>query len=91
MEASSVGGGATGIGGGASSTGGGASSAGGGASSPNPLFLCPANAMYMAGQEMEEVLERDNVTIGRHLGKVGRQRLALDCGGCGVGLKRAPL
>lgn len=28
--------------------------------------------MYMAGQEMENVLERDNVTIRKHLGKVGK-------------------
>uniref|UniRef100_H3CD22 Lipid droplet-associated hydrolase n=1 Tax=Tetraodon nigroviridis TaxID=99883 RepID=H3CD22_TETNG len=31
---------------------------------------CAANAMYMAGQEMVKVLERDNVTIGKHLGKI---------------------
>lgn len=37
-----------------------------------PPLLCAANAMYMAGQEMEKVLERDNGTIRRHLGKVRR-------------------
>ncbi|XP_011618241.2 lipid droplet-associated hydrolase [Takifugu rubripes] len=31
---------------------------------------CAANAMYMAGQEMEKVFERDNGTIRRHLGKL---------------------
>lgn len=42
-----------------------------------PPLLCAANAMYMAGQEMEKVLERDNGTIGRHLGKVRRQIASL--------------
>lgn len=37
---------------------------------------CTANAMYMAGQEMEKVLERDNVTIRRHLAKVGKCQFA---------------
>lgn len=31
---------------------------------------CAANALYMAGQEMKNVLERDNVTIRKHLGKI---------------------
>lgn len=35
-----------------------------------PPLLCAANAMYMAAQEMDEVVERDSRTIGRHLGKV---------------------
>lgn len=43
-----------------------------------PPLLCAANAMYMAGQEMEKVLERDNGTIGRHLGKVRRQFVSLN-------------
>lgn len=34
------------------------------------LFLYLANAMYMGGQEMRKVLERDNVTIGKNLEKV---------------------
>ncbi|XP_051252257.1 lipid droplet-associated hydrolase [Dicentrarchus labrax] len=31
---------------------------------------CAANAMYMGGQEMKKVLERDNVTINKNLGKL---------------------
>uniref|UniRef100_UPI003AAB059A lipid droplet-associated hydrolase n=1 Tax=Centroberyx gerrardi TaxID=166262 RepID=UPI003AAB059A len=31
---------------------------------------CAANAMYMGGQEMREVLERDNITIKKNLEKV---------------------
>lgn len=31
---------------------------------------CAANAMYMGGQEMKKVLERDNVTIKKHLDKL---------------------
>lgn len=31
---------------------------------------CAANAMYMGGQEMKKVLERDNVTIRKHLKKL---------------------
>uniref|UniRef100_A0A8C4DQM4 Lipid droplet-associated hydrolase n=1 Tax=Dicentrarchus labrax TaxID=13489 RepID=A0A8C4DQM4_DICLA len=34
------------------------------------LFLFVANAMYMGGQEMKKVLERDNVTINKNLGKL---------------------
>ncbi len=34
------------------------------------MFLFVANAMYMGGQEMKKVLERDNVTIRENLGKV---------------------
>lgn len=34
------------------------------------FFLYVANAMYMGGQEMRKVLERDNVTIRKNLGKV---------------------
>ncbi|CAL1576053.1 unnamed protein product [Knipowitschia caucasica] len=31
---------------------------------------CAANAMYMGGQEMKKVLERDNATITKHLNKL---------------------
>ncbi|XP_038585596.1 lipid droplet-associated hydrolase [Micropterus salmoides] len=31
---------------------------------------CAANAMYMGGQEMRKVLERDNITIKKHLEKL---------------------
>lgn len=31
---------------------------------------CAANAMYMGGQEMKSVLERDNLTIQKHLKKL---------------------
>lgn len=34
------------------------------------LFLFVANAVYMGGQEMRKVLERDNITIKKNLEKV---------------------
>lgn len=40
-------------------------------------FAPAANAMYMAGQEMREVLQRDNVTIRENLEKVRKSRPVL--------------
>uniref|UniRef100_A0A3Q3WZN5 Lipid droplet-associated hydrolase n=1 Tax=Mola mola TaxID=94237 RepID=A0A3Q3WZN5_MOLML len=34
------------------------------------LFPCVANAMYLGGQEMRKVLERDNITIRKNLKKL---------------------
>lgn len=41
------------------------------------LFIFAANAMYMGGQEMRKVLERDNVTIEKNLEKVRKYQLML--------------
>lgn len=41
------------------------------------LFFFAANAMYMGGQEMRKVLERDNVTIEKNLEKVRKYQLML--------------
>lgn len=41
------------------------------------LFFFAANAMYMGGQEMRKVLERDNVTIEKNLEKVRKYQLIL--------------
>lgn len=39
------------------------------------LFI--ANAMYMGGQEMKKVLQRDNITIKNNLEKVRRDILTV--------------
>lgn len=36
------------------------------------LFLFVVNAMYMGGQEMRTVMERDNITIEKNIDKVGK-------------------
>lgn len=34
------------------------------------FYLCAANSIYMGGQEMKKVVERDNITIKKNLDKV---------------------